>query len=203
MQYAERLSTPASIALNELERHTFLTQLQPNMISGAYQGRFLSLISKLIRPQSILEIGTFTGYAAICLAEGLVENGVLHTIEVNEEQESIIRQAIMANHCEAKIQLHIGNAFEIIPTLDTVFDLVFIDAGKEDYIAYYELVFPLVRSGGLIIADNVLWKGKVLEPNADKTTRSIQDFNQKIVQDNRVEILLLPIRDGLSLILKK
>ena len=132
MQYAERLSTPASIALNELERHTFLTQLQPNMISGAYQGRFLSLISKLIHPQSILEIGTFTGYAAICLAEGLVENGVLHTIEVNEEQESIIRQAIMANNCEAKIQLHIGNAFEIIPTLDTVFDLVFIDAGKED-----------------------------------------------------------------------
>lgn len=195
--YCEAHTTPPGDVLYELERETHLKTLAPQMLSGHLQGQFLALLSKLMRPQAILEIGTFTGYAAICLAQGLAENGVLHTIEANQELEHFIRKYIAKAGLEDKIQLHIGRAEHVIPALNLLFDIVFIDAGKQQNAQFYDLVFNKVNTGGLIIIDNVLWSGKVLsEEEEDEDTQAIQAFNRKVHEDPRVENLMLPVRDG-------
>ena len=177
--------------------------MAPRMLSGHLQGRFLSLISHLMQPKRVLEIGTFTGYSALCLAEGLAEDGILYALEANDELEYLIQEYIEKGNFQDKIKLIIGNALEIMPTINEVFDLVFIDAGKRDYPLYYDLAIDKVRSGGLIIADNILWSGKVADDKKDLDTRMIDDFNKKIHADERVENILLPLRDGLMMARKK
>lgn len=201
--YCEEHSTPPSPILRELERETHLKTLAPQMLSGPIQGQFLRLLSLLMQPEKILEIGTFTGYAALCLAEGLPENGRLYTVEGNEEIAYITRKYIRKAGLEDKVELHIGDAKEWLPQLQETFDLVFIDAGKNDYALYYDLVIEKVRPGGLILADNVLWSGKVVAGEKDADTLAIQAFNEKILRDERVENLLLPLRDGLMIIRKR
>lgn len=201
-QYSEQHTTPESELLYQLNRDTHLNVLRPRMLSGHLQGRLLAMISCMLRPLRILEIGTYTGYSALCLAEGLQEHGVLITIDVNEELESRVRTLFQRSPYGEKIDFRIGNAAAIIPTLREPFDLVFIDADKQNYALYYDLVFPLVRPGGVILADNVLWSGKVLDENPDRDTRVMLDFNRKIQHDNRVENLLLPVRDGIMMIRK-
>ncbi len=193
-----------SALLQALQRETHLKVLQPHMISGTVQGRLLAMLSKIINPTYILEIGTFTGYSMLCLAEGLTPHGQLHTIEVNDELEEIIRRHIRQASLEAHITLHIGQALEIIPTLSATFDLVFIDADKLAYPQYYELVLAKTRAGGSILIDNVLWKGKVLDldTHQDKKTKALHAFNQLVTQDTRVENVLLPLRDGLMWVRK-
>ena len=198
-QYAEALSSPESPALNELNRQTHLKVLTPQMLSGHIQGLYLKMVSQMIRPKAILEIGTYTGYSAICMASGLQDGGVLHTIDINEELEPMINEYFEKNGVADKVQLHIGNALEIIPTLDETFDLVFIDADKVNYANYYDLAFEKVRPGGFILADNVLWSGKVTENDKDKDTQALYDYNEKILNDERVENLLLPVRDGIMI----
>lgn len=189
--------------LSKLNRETHAKVLQPRMLSGHFQGRFLSMLSHMIRPMNILEIGTYTGYSALCLAEGLQENGQLLTIDVNEELEDFVRSFFNQSPLKDKIEFRIGNALEIIPTLTQTFDLVFIDADKLNYDKYYDLVFDKVRQGGYIISDNVLWSGKVADPSKkDKDTVSIRAFNQKLHDDPRTENILLPIRDGLIVVRK-
>jgi len=200
--YCLNHSTLPTEVLSELERETNLKTLAPQMISGALQGQLFSLLSKMMQPKAILEIGTFTGYATICLAQGLQENGVLHTIEGNEELEYLIRKYLTKAQVEDKVRLHIGDAKEIVKTLEESFDLVFIDAGKNDYELYYDLVFEKVKIGGFILADNVLWSGKVVQQKYDRDTQTIDAFNKKVQEDDRVENVLLPIRDGLFLIRK-
>ncbi len=200
--YCEEHSTPMSEVLKALERETYLKTLKPQMLSGALQGQLLRFISTIIQPKTILEIGTFTGYTAICLAQGLRENGVLYTIEVNEELAYIIQKYIHKANLQERIQLHVGDAKQIIPTMNEVFDLVFIDAGKKDNDLYFDMIFDKTRLGGYILVDNVLWHGKVIHPTLDKQTYAIHHFNQKVNQDNRVEQVMLPIRDGLTLIKK-
>ncbi len=180
-----------------LERETYLKTLAPQMSSGHLQGQFLRFISKIKKPETILEIGTFTGYSAICLASGLKEGGMLHTIEVNEELETMIRKYIEIASLKNKINLHIGDAKEIIPKLNLTYDIVFIDAGKIDYAFYYDLIIDMMNPEGLIIADNVLWSGKVMKKKQNKDTSLLDAFNKKIHADERVENILLPIRDGL------
>ncbi|MEY4937415.1 MAG: hypothetical protein RIS64_3774 [Bacteroidota bacterium] len=199
--YAEAHSTSPSPALQALERETHLKTLRPRMLSGAAQGRFLSLLSKLMSPRRILEIGTFTSYATICLAEGLAEDGLIYTMEADEELEYLIQKFVKASNLEQKVKIHIGNALKMIPNLNEMFDIVFIDAGKRDYPQYFDLVIDKVRSGGIIIADNVLWSGKVaLDPKThDRDTKILDNFNKKLHQDPRVETLLLPLRDGLMI----
>ena len=199
----ESYTSGFSEVLYQLERETHLKTLSPQMLSGHLQGRFLSLLSRLLQPQTILEIGTFTGYAAICLAEGLKEGGTLHTIEVNPELEYLCRKYFRKARLEDRIQLHIGNAFDIIPQLDAQYDLIFIDAGKRDNAAYYEMVIDRIRPGGFILVDNVLWSGKLGLKAKDADTRSIREFLDMVSSDPRVETLLLPIRDGLLLAEKK
>jgi len=190
--------------LNKLNRETHAKVLQPRMLSGHFQGRFLSMLSQMIRPKNILEIGTFTGYSALCLAEGLQENGKLLTIDVNEELEEFVRGFFNQSSLKNKIEFRIGNAIEIIPTLTQTFDLVFIDADKLNYHKYYDLVFDKVNQGGYIISDNVLWSGKVFDPSKkDKDTVSIRAFNKKLHEDPRTENILLPIRDGLIVVRKR
>lgn len=187
--------------LQELSRQTHLKVLQPRMLSGHFQGRVLSLVSKLIRPKTVLEIGTYTGYATLCLAEGLTENGSIHTIEVNEELYDLQRTFFDKSGKGKQINQHIGQAADIIPTLNQKFDLVFIDADKKNYSLYFDLIIDKMNSGGIILSDNVLWSGKVLDninPN-DKQTVAINAYNQKLKEDPRVETILLPIRDGLSI----
>lgn len=202
--YCEAHSGWPSEVLYELERETNLKTLAPQMLSGKLQGQLFAMISKMIRPRLILEIGTFTGYAAICLAQGLAADGVLHTIEANRELEYIIRKYIKKANLEEKIRLHIGRAQEVLPDLglDGI-DLAFIDAGKMDYEFYYEWVMERLRPGGFIIADNVLWSGKVILDNRDRDTEVIHLFNEKVSKDERVETLMLPLRDGLLLVRKK
>ena len=200
-KYAEAHSTPESEALRKLNRETYANILQARMLSGHLQGNMLAVFSKMMRPQRILEIGTFTGYSAICLAQGLQEDGLLYTLDVNEEVESIVSKYVQQAGLQDKIKLVIGNALEIIPTLNEVFDLVFIDADKMNYSNYYDLVFSKVRKGGYIIADNVLWYGKVLD-QSDKDTQAIKDFNGKVQKDERVTNTLLALRDGLMIIEK-
>lgn len=204
--YCDSHTTSENAVLQELNRDTHVNVLQPRMLSGHFQGRLLSMLSKMIQPESILEIGTYTGYSALCLAEGLRENGKLITIDINPEQEERIHKYIAASGKQDKIQFIVGDAFNIIKTLDKTFDLVFIDADKPNYQRYYDLVFDKVKPGGYIIADNALWSGKVVDPEAvqkDKDTKILDAFNATIQQDKRVENILLPIRDGLMVVRKK
>lgn len=191
--------------LSALNRDANVNLLRPRMLSGHLQGRILKMFCRMLRPRRVLEIGTYTGYATLCMAEGLEPDGLIHTIEINDEMEDFIRKYLERSPQKDKIRLHLGDAMEIIPGLDETFDLVFIDADKRLYCEYYDLVFPLVRPGGLILADNTLWDGKVIEEvhPADKQTQGILIFNEKVKQDNRVEKVILPLRDGLTIIWKK
>jgi|TARA_R100000322_G_scaffold170165_1_gene144470 predicted O-methyltransferase YrrM len=186
--------------LQDLTRETWQKVLAPRMLSGHFQGRVLSMISKLIQPTSILEIGTYTGYSALCLAEGMSKDAVLHTIDINEELKNFQRKYFNASGYGDRIIQHVGDAMEIIPTLNTTFDLVFIDADKVNYPNYFELVMPLLKSGAVILSDNVLWTGKVIEPlnPKDKDTAALLTYNKLLNTDDRVESVLLPIRDGLT-----
>ena len=201
-KYCERLTTPHSDLLYQLERETNLKTLAPQMMSGHLQGQLLSMLSELIQPTVAVEIGTFTGYAALCIARGLTPNGKLYTIEVNEEMEYLIQKYIDKAEMQDKIELLIGDAATIIPSLPNPFDLVFIDAGKRFYSAHFDLVIDKVRPGGMILVDNVLWSGKVTLAKHDKDTQIIHSFNEKVLQDERVENVLLPIRDGINIIRK-
>ena len=191
--------------LKELDRETQLKVLMPRMISGHFQGRVLSMLSKMIRPKSILEIGTYTGYSALCLAEGLTEKGKLISIDVNAELEELVRKYINKSDYKDVIEYIIADAKVVLPDLKESFDIVFIDADKENYGLYYDLIFDKVNIGGYIIADNVLWSGKVVEEKVkyDKDTKAILDFNTKVQTDPRVENVLFPIRDGLLIARKK
>lgn len=186
--------------LKELNRETYLKILQPRMLSGHFQGRVLSMLSKIIRPHRILEIGTYTGYATLCLAEGLTKNGSIDTIDINDELFNFQKKFFKKSAFNSQIKSHIGDAKYIIPTLKTTFDLVFIDADKENYALYFDLIIDKMNPGGIILSDNVLWSGKVIEPikSNDKTTEAIDFYNKKINEDPRVETVLLPIRDGLT-----
>lgn len=187
--------------LAELNKETLLKVLNPRMLSGHYQGRMLSMISKLINPKHILEIGTYTGYATLCLAEGLANDGTVDTIDINEELVSIQNKYFERSDYRDNIRQHLGMALDIIPTLDKKFDLVFIDADKANYANYFDVVLPKMNPGGVILSDNVLWSGKVLaeaKPN-DKSTVALKAYNEKINNDSRVETVLLPIRDGLTI----
>ncbi len=198
-------SSPEPEVLQKLFRETWVKIYAPQMISGHEQGSLLRMISQMINPRHILEIGTFTGYSAICLAAGLQEGGKLHTIELNSELEEIATRYFLEAGLSDKIIQHFGDARQIIPTLDIKFGLVFIDAGKEHYIEFYELAMEKLRSGGFILADNALWYGKVADQAVlnDKDTDSIRKFNIHVKNDPRVENLILPVRDGLMLIRKK
>lgn len=204
LNYSISKSEKESKLLNDLYRETYLKVLNPRMISGHYQGRILSLISKIISPKKILEIGTYTGYSAICLCEGIDEDGVLHTIDNNKELVEIQNKYFKKANLKDKIVQHSGDAKNIIPSIDEEFDIVFIDADKESYPEYYDLIINKVRSGGIIIADNILWSGKILEKveQDDQATKSIIEFNNKIIEDDRVKNIILPIRDGLNIIRK-
>ncbi len=186
--------------LKKINRETHLEVLQPRMLSGHFQGRVLSMFSKMIRPERILEIGTYTGYSAICLAEGLTPNGKLVTIDINEELAARVRGYFAESPYSHQIDYFIGDAMELIPSLNEKWDIVFIDADKHNYINYYHLVFPMVKVGGYIIADNVLWSGKVIDTSQqDKDTQLLREYNQLNHEDNRVEEVLFPIRDGLMI----
>jgi len=187
--------------LHELTRETHLKVLQPRMITGHYQGRVLSMLSKLIKPRQVLEIGTYTGYSAICLAEGLPEDGILHTIDINEELFEIQRRFFDKSGFGDRIIQHTGDALKIVPEMDQVFDLVFIDAEKKMYDAYFETVIEKTSRGSIILTDNVLWSGKVVEPleKKDFATQALLEYNEKLKNDPRVETVLLSIRDGLTL----
>ena len=202
--YIEKNSSKEPQILKDLNKETYLKVLNPRMLSGHLQGRFLSIISKLIKPKKILEIGTYTGYSAICMAEGLIDNGIIHTIDINEELVSIQKKYFKKTKTTNSIIQHVGDAKEVIGKIDETFDMVFLDADKENYIEYYNLCIDKVRSGGLIIADNVLWTGKVIDPKSydDELTQYLIDFNTIINQDDRVENIILPLRDGLNIIIK-
>ena len=203
--YIIRHIDPEEDVLYELNRHTHLKVIHPRMISGHLQGKILRMLSFMVRPAFILEIGTFTGYGSICLAQGLQEGGQLHTIEHNDELAHIPGEYIRRMNLQDRITLHVGDALTIIPQLDVMFDLVFIDAEKSQYVEYYQLVMEKIRPGGFILADNILWSGKVLkQENAnDHFTKGIKRFNDFVSQDERVEKVILPIRDGLMILRKK
>jgi caffeoyl-CoA O-methyltransferase len=201
-KYAEAHSSEESALLKKINRDTHASVMKPRMLSGHMQGRLLSMISKMIRPERILEIGTYTGYSALCLAEGLTPTGKLVTLDINEELENRVRGYFKESPFFHQIDYKLGNALGIIPTLAETFDLVFIDADKENYSNYYDLIFDKVKVGGFILADNVLWSGKVIEPKPDKDTWAVIAFNDKVHNDNRVENVLLPVRDGITLIRK-
>jgi predicted O-methyltransferase YrrM len=200
--YSEKHTSEENDLLKAINRNTQANVLRPRMLSGHLQGRVLSMISHMLRPSRILEIGTYTGYSALCLAEGLPEDGKLITIDINEELEDLVKRSFAASPLRTKLDFRVGDARKIIPTLHETFDLVFIDADKESYYAYFELVLEKVRPGGIILADNVLWSGKVLDAKPDKDTVAITEFNRKIQEDQRVENVLLPIRDGIMMIRK-
>lgn len=191
--------------LKQLNRDAHVNLLRPRMLSGHLQGNMLKIFCRMLRPKYILEIGTYTAYATLCMAEGADDDAEIHTIEINDELEDFILKHLHKTKLKDKIHLHIGDAMEIIPHIDCIFDLVFIDANKRHYVEYYDLIFDKVRPGGLIIADNTLWDGKVLDTPkvSDKQTIGILDFNDMIAKDNRVEKVILPVRDGLTLIWKK
>lgn len=191
--------------LEELNRFTHVNILNPSMLSGHLQGKILEMISRMISPERILEIGTYTGYSAICLAKGLTEGGKVITLDINDELEEIRREYIKKAGMEEKIEMISGNALELIPSISELFDLVFIDGEKEEYISYYSLVIPKIRPGGYILVDNVLWSGKVLEDKdeMDKPTKCICEFNDHVNNDPRVCNLILPVRDGLMVIRKE
>ncbi len=205
LEYAINFSEPENEFLAQLRRETNLKVLMPRMLSGHYQGLLLSFISKMINPHKILELGTFTGYSALCLASGLTEDGKIVTIEKNDELKFISQKYFNNSKYKNKIVQYFGNALEITPKLDMIFDLVFIDADKREYIEYYKIIFEKVRKGGFILADNVFWNGKVLEEinPKDEYTKGIIEFNNFVKNDKRVEIITLPIRDGLMIIRKR
>ena len=188
-----------------LNRDAHVNLLRPRMLSGHLQGRMLKLFCRMLSPKRILEIGTYTGYATLCMAEALPKDGIIDTVEINDELEDFILKQFNRSPDKDKIRLHIGDATEIIPSLNETYDLVFIDADKREYCSYYDLVFDKIRPGGVIIADNTLWDGKVVEEIAynDKQTIGILEFNDKIKADERVEKVIIPVRDGLTLIHKK
>ncbi|MGO4906137.1 O-methyltransferase [Flavobacterium sp. W20_MBD1_R3] len=198
--YIEQHSEKEPLLLSALNKETYQKILLPRMLSGHFQGRVLSMLSKLIRPVNILEIGTYTGYSALCLCEGMRENGQLHTIDIKEELVDFQRKHFDKSPWGNQIFQHLGEAIDIIPTLDLKFDLVFIDADKENYINYFELIVPRMNKGGIILSDNVLWSGKVLEPlnPKDISTKILLEYNQLLANDPRIETVLLPIRDGLT-----
>lgn len=203
--YIEKHTEPEPALLEKLNRYTHLHVLKPRMLSGHYQGRVLSLLSNMIKPSLILEIGTYTGYSALCLAEGLSESGKLITIDINAELEAPVRQFFAESSLAPAIDYRIGSALSIIPTLSGPFDLVFIDADKINYLHYYNMVIEKTRKGGFIIADNVLWSGKVLPKNRkkeDEDTLAVVEFNKQVQEDRRVQNVLLPIRDGLMVVRK-
>ena len=199
--YVETFTSGESKVLHELNRETNQKFLIPRMLSGHLQGRVLSLFSHLLRPRRILEIGTYTGYSALCLAEGLQSDGKLITIDVNEELEDVVNRYVQKSGLSEKIEFRIGNAMELIPEMNELFDLVFIDADKTNYSNYFDLVIDKVRPGGCIIADNVLWSGKVIhkKENQDEDTAALVAYNQKVQNDPRVENVLMPVRDGLMI----
>ncbi|MBB1192775.1 methyltransferase [Flavobacterium sp. SOK18b] len=198
--YIEQHSEKEPALLAALNKETYQKILLPRMLSGHFQGRVLSMLSKLIRPLNILEIGTYTGYSALCLCEGMQENGQLHTIDIKEELVDFQRKHFDKSPWCAQIVQHLGEAVDIIPTIDLKFDLVFIDADKENYLNYFELILPKMNKGGIILSDNVLWSGKVLEPlnPKDLSTKILLEYNRLLATDPRVETVLLPIRDGLT-----
>ncbi len=203
-EYIEHHTSPEDELLYALRRKTFLHTPYPRMLSGPVQGRFLAMISRMVSPAKILEIGTFTGYSAICLAQGLSKEGILHTIEAEGSYAEIAREYFEKAGLTEKIILHEGDALQIIPSLDERFDLVFIDAAKEHYVDYYNLIFDKVKKGGFILADNTLWDGKVLDGGqGDGETMGIVEFNMMVQEDDRVENVLLSVRDGVMIILKK
>ena len=204
LEYCLSHSSPPAELLQALDRETNLKTLSPQMQSGAYQGILLRFISLMMQPRRVLEVGTFTGYASLCLAEGLSDDGILHTIEANEELGWIIRKYVAKAGLEQKVQLHLGDAADIVPDLQETFDLVFLDAGKLDYLKHYEMVLPKMRPGGFLLADNVLWDGKVASGDTkDETARVLRDFNAQVHADARVENMLLPVRDGVMVVRKK
>jgi len=203
--YAEKFTSAESEVLRELREKTYATRDDKAMLSGFYQGRLLAMFSRMLQPRRILEIGTFMGYSALCLAEGLREDGVIITLDVNEETNRTAKSFWKQSDYKEKIEARLGNALEIIPTLDEIFDLVFIDADKPNYANYYDAVFPKIRMGGVIIADNVLRGGRVLDvaANADEDTIALHKFNEKIQADERVANILLAVRDGLMVVRKE
>lgn len=205
-EYIEQMSSGENEALAYITRHTNIHILNPHMLSGQVQGRVLSMLSKMIAPQRILELGTYTGYSALCLAEGLTPDGRLTTIEHNDELEATIRHNLSLSHLGEKIELIIGDAKQYLTSQagQPIYDLVFIDADKREYCDYLDLVLPLVREGGWILADNVLWDGHIIDPayDKDKQTQALRRFNEKVKDDPRLEQVILPLRDGLSIIHK-
>ncbi len=205
-KYLSEHTTQESLLLHEVHRKTEIEMMYPRMLSGQLVGRLLSMISHMLKPKKILEIGTFTGYSALCMAEGLAGDGILHTIDINEELEDHNRELFIKAGYEKQIVQHIGQAQDIIPKLGTHFDLVFIDADKINYPLYYEMTIERVKKGGFIIADNVLWGGKVVNASdmqADEDTLAIRRFNDMVAADSRTEKLMLPLRDGIYMIRKK
>jgi caffeoyl-CoA O-methyltransferase len=202
-EYAERFTSGESEVLRELREHCYAHYEDSSMLSGFVQGRILSMFSRMILPYIVLEIGTYLGYSALCFAEGLVDGGKVITLDVNEETNKVARSFVEKTEYKDRIEFHLGNAVEIIPSLPETFDLVFIDADKSNYSNYYNLVFDKVRPGGFIIADNVLWSGKVLKDEKDEDTQALHDFNQMVLADDRVSNVLLPIRDGLMVVCKQ
>ena len=201
-EYIEAHSSPEGAVLEQITRNTHLEVINPRMLSGHVQGRVLSMLSQMIRPKRILELGTFTGYSALCLAEGLTEDGKLITIEHNDEMEEAIRRNLALSPLGNKIELVIGDAKEELSRLDDKFDLVFIDADKKEYCEYLDLVLPLMRLGGWILADNTLWDGHIIDPayDKDKQTVALRAFNDKVASDERLDKVILPLRDGLTII---
>jgi caffeoyl-CoA O-methyltransferase len=200
LHYAEQHSQAEPELLAKLNRETHLKVMQPRMLSGHLQGRLLSMLSKLVQPKTILEVGTYTGYSALCLAEGLQKDGVLHTIDNNDERIPLLQRYFKEARESDRIKIHTGNALDIIPGIDGPYDLVFIDADKHNYKNYFDLVVNKVRPGGLIISDNVLWSGKVLETpkSKDIDTIALKEYNTYLAANPKVEVLLLPVRDGVS-----
>jgi len=203
--YIEQHSSEEPELLKQLNRETHVQIINPRMLSGHVQGRILKMICTMVQPTCVLELGTFTGYSALCLAEGMPDNGIVHTVEVNDELEEFAQSYFAQSPYGKKIKQHIGDALEMIKSLNETFDLVFIDADKREYLDYYNAIFDKVRKGGYILADNTLWDGKVIEqvdPN-DKQTIGVMAFNDFVAKDERVETVIIPLRDGLTLIRKK
>jgi predicted O-methyltransferase YrrM len=201
-EYAERFTSDESDVLRELREHCYAHYEDSSMLSGFVQGRVLSMFSRMIKPRVVLEIGTYLGYSALCFAEGLVDGGKVITLDVNEDTNKVARSFVEKSEYKDRIEFHLGEGAKIIPSLPETFDLVFIDADKPNYSNYYKLVFGKVRPGGFIIADNVLWSGKVLEDEKDENTQALHDFNLMVQADDRVSNVLLPIRDGLMVVCK-
>ena len=200
LNYVELNSQQEPTLLKELNKETNLKILNPRMLCSSYQGRVLSIISKIIKPKKVLEIGTYTGYSALCIAEGLEKNGIIHTIDINEELKEIQNKYFKKSGFENQIHQHIGNAIEIIPKINECFDFVYLDADKENYDKYFDLVIDKIVSGGVLISDNVLWSGKVLNnKNKDLITQKLIEFNQLVKKDKRLDTIILPIRDGISI----